>query len=124
MPLARDTGVPTSVIHSLSITYNDPTPALAGQLIGWDGNRPTGATPIMGVLQDDATQGKVVSVAMAGLAEVLSGAAVAIGTTVGSDATGKGATVAGGTQSIGKSMSAATAANQKIQVYITREGTN
>jgi hypothetical protein len=124
MALARDTGVPTSVIHSLSITYNSAIAALAGQLIGWDGNPSTGVTPIMGVLQDDATQGKVVSVAMAGLTEVLSSAAVAIGAVVGSDATGKGATVAAGTQSIGRAMSAATAANQKFQVYITREGTN
>jgi hypothetical protein len=55
---------------------------------------------------------------------VLSGAAVAVGALVGSDAAGKGITVAAGTQSIGRAMSATTAANQRFQVYITREGTN
>jgi hypothetical protein len=56
--------------------------------------------------------------------EVLSGGAVAIGALVGSDATGKGITVAAGTQSIGRAMTATTAANQRFQIYITREGTN
>lgn len=124
MPLARDTGVPTQSLQSLSMIYLGVAAALAGQLVGWDGLLSTGATPIRGALIDDAVQNQTVSVGMAGLYEVLSGAAVAIGALVGADATGKGVTVAAGTQSIGRAMTATTAANQRFQVYITREGTN
>jgi hypothetical protein len=124
MPVAKDTGVSTHSLQNLSMTYLSPTAALAGQLVGWDGLLSTGATPIRGPLIDDAIQNQTVSIGMSGLHEVLSGAAVAIGAFVGSDATGKGVTVAAGTQSIGRAMTATTAANQRFQVYITREGTN
>jgi hypothetical protein len=124
MPLAKDTGVATHSLQSLSMTYLSPAAALAGQLVGWDGLLSTGATPIRGPLIDDAIQNQTVSIGMAGMHEVLSGGAVAIGALVGSDATGKGITVAAGTQSIGRAMTATTAANQRFQIYITREGTN
>jgi hypothetical protein len=127
MPLARDTGVPTQVIQSLSIVYQSATPALAGQLVDWTGNLTvssvTTAPGIMGVLQDDATQGKTVSVAMAGLVEVLSGGPIAIGNLVTTDATGRGLFSGLNALLIGRAMSATTAANQKFQMYITREGT-
>jgi hypothetical protein len=127
MPLARDTGVPTQVIQSLSIVYQSATPALAGQLVDWAGNlviNPASGSPaIMGVLQDDATQGKTVSVAMAGVAEVISGGPIAIGNIIGTDVTGKGVFTGLNTLLIGRAMSATTAANQKFQMYITREGT-
>ena len=124
MPLARDTGVPTQSLQRLSAIYASGIPSLAGQLIGWDNLPSTGGTPIKGALVDDAALGQTVSVEMSGLVEVLSGAAVAIGALVGSDGIGKGVTVVAGTQSIGRAMTATTAANQRFQVYITREGTN
>jgi hypothetical protein len=125
MPLAKDTGISTHSLQNLSATYSSPTPALAGQLVGWDGLLSAGATPIKGVLLDDAVQNQTVSIGMSGLHEVLSGGAVPInGALIGSDATGKGIVVAAGTQSIGRAMSTTTAANQRFQVYITREGTN
>ncbi|MGL4619156.1 MAG: DUF2190 family protein [Chroococcidiopsis sp.] len=124
MPLARDTGVPTHSLQNLSMTYASPTSALVGQLVGWDGLLSTGATPVKGVLLDDAVQNQTVSIGMAGLHECLSGAAVAVGALIGSDGTGRGITVGAGVQSIGRAMTATTAANQKFQLYITREGTN
>jgi Uncharacterized conserved protein (DUF2190) len=124
MPLARDTGVPAQSLQNLSMTYLSATAALPGQLVGWDGLLSTGAAPIRGPLLDDAAQNQTVSVGMSGLHEILSGAAVAVGSLIGSDATGKGIVVAAGTQSIGRAMTATTAANQRFQVYITREGTN
>lgn len=124
MPLAKDTGVPTQSLQNLSMTYLSPAAATAGQLVGWDGLLSTGATPIRGPLLGDAIQNQTASVGMSGLHEVLSGAAVAIGALVGSDATGKGVTVGAGVQSIGRAMTATITANQKFQVYITREGTN
>jgi Uncharacterized conserved protein (DUF2190) len=124
MPLARDMGVPTQSLQNLSMTYLSATPALAGQLVGWDGLVTAGGGPIRGILVDDAVQGQVVSVAMAGLAEGLSATAISIGAAVGSDVTGKCITVAPGNPSIGRAMTAATGPNQRFQVYITREGTN
>lgn len=124
MPLARDTGVPTQVIQSLSVVWQGVTPALPGQFISWSGNPVATLIPIKGVLQDDAVQGRAVSVAMAGVVEVLSGGAIAVGSIVGSDASNRGVVVAPGDQSIGRAMSATTAAGQKFQMYITREGTN
>lgn len=124
MPLAKDTGVPAQSLQSLSMTYLSPAAALAGQLVGWDGLLSTGATSIRGPLIDDAIQNQTVSVGMAGLHEVLSSGAVAIGALIGSDGTGRGIAVAAGVQSIGRAMSATTAPNQRFQVYITREGTN
>ena len=124
MPLAKDTGVSTHSLQNLSATYLSLTAALAGQLVGWDRLLSTGATPIKGVLLHDAVANQTVSIGMAGLHECLSGGAIAVGALVGSDANGRGITVAAGTQSIGRAMSATTAVNQKFQIYITREGTN
>jgi Uncharacterized conserved protein (DUF2190) len=128
MPAPKDQGVPVNVIQSLTMQYLSATPAVAGQMVDYTGNLVTaaGTVPIYGVLRDDAVQNRYVSVAVAGLVEVLSGGAIAAGSAVASDATGKGVTAAVGQHSIGRVVpgSAATAANQKIQVLITREGTN
>lgn len=125
MAAPKDSGVPTNTLHQLSITYASATPALAGQLVWWDGQLATSsAVSPMGILIEDATQNKTVVLAMAGLAEGLSGAAIAIGQPVGTDGTGKLIALGAGSHSIGRAMTAATASNQKFQVYITREGTN
>jgi hypothetical protein len=122
MPLAKDTGVATQSLQNLSRTYIGVAPAVAGQLIGWDGN--LASTTIMGPLLDDAVTGQTVSVGMAGLHECISGSAVGIGSVIGVDGSGRGVPVAPGFHVIGRAMSATTAANQKFQMYITREGTN
>jgi hypothetical protein len=124
MPLAKDTGVPTHSLQNLSMTYLGAAPALAGQLIGWDGLLSIGTGPIRGPLLDDAVTNQVVSVGMAGLHEVISSSVVIVGSLIGSDNTGRGIVVGPGSQSIGRAISATTGANQKFQVYITREGTN
>jgi Uncharacterized conserved protein (DUF2190) len=124
MPLARDTGVPTQSLQNLSMTYLSPAAAIAGQLVGWDGLLCAGATPIRGVLIDDAIQNQTVSVGMSGLHEVLSGGAITIGSIIGSDGAGRGIAQGVGPQSIGRAMTATTAPNQKFQMYITREGAN
>jgi Uncharacterized conserved protein (DUF2190) len=64
-----------------------------------------------------------VGVAMAGMVEGLAGAAIAVGALVAADATSRLVAAVGGVQSIGRAMSATSAAGQKLQVYITREGT-
>lgn len=126
MPLPKDQGVPVNVIQSLTMQYLGATAAPAGSLVDYTGNLATGATPIYGVLREDAVQNRYVSVAVAGLVEVIAGGALAPGNAIGANATGQGVSVAAGTQSIGRVIqgSGATAAGQKVQMLITREGTN
>jgi hypothetical protein len=126
MPLPRETGVPTHVTQVLPIAYTSATPAVAGQLVDYGGALAVNAaTPIFGVLLEDATQGKTVSVAIAGLVEVLSGGVIGgVGNAIAADATGKAVAVGAGSQCLGRNRTAATAANQRIQILITREGTN
>lgn len=127
MPAPKDQGVPVNVIQSLTMQYLSATPAPAGSLVDYTGNLVTAvATPIYGVLREDAVQNRFVSVAVAGLVEVLCGGALAVGQAIGADAFGRGIPVSPGTQSIGRVVqgSATTFQNQKAQVLITREGTN
>jgi hypothetical protein len=127
MPAPKDQGVPVNVIQSLTMQYLSATPAVAGQLVDYTGNLATNpANPIYGVLREDAVQNRFVSVAVAGLVEVLTGGAIAASNALGVDATGRGVAVGSGSQSLGRVIpgSSATAAGQKVQVLITREGTN
>jgi Uncharacterized conserved protein (DUF2190) len=125
MPAPRDQGVLVNVTQSLSITYLSATAAVAGQLVDYAGNLAvSAATPVYGVLRDDATQNRVVSIVTDGLVEVLSGGAVAIGNAICADATGRGAATGAGNQCLGRAVSAASAAGQRFQMLITREGTN
>jgi hypothetical protein len=127
MPLPKDQGVPVNVTQSLTMQYLSAAPAPAGSLVDFAGNLVVAAaTPIYGVLREDAVQNRYVSVAVAGLVEVVAGGVLAAGNAIGANATGQGISVAAGTQSIGRIVqgSAATAAGQKVQMLITREGTN
>lgn len=126
MPAPRDQGVPVNVTQSLSMQYLGVTLAVAGTLVGYDGLIATGANPIFGVLREDATQNRWVSVAVAGLVEIVAGVALVAGNAVGANATGQGIAVAAGTQSIGRIVpgASAAAAGQRVQMIITREGTN
>lgn len=125
MPAPKDFGVPTNVLHQLTVTMATAGGGLLGQPVFWDGQIATASTvSAMGLLVEDATVNKPCGVAMAGLCEGLAGAAVAIGAAVGPDATGRLVPVAAGSHVLGRAVSAATAAGQKFQVYITREGTN
>lgn len=128
MPAPKDQGVPVNVTQSLTMQYLSATPAVAGQLVDYLGNLVVaiGTTPIYGVLREDAVQNRYVSVAVAGLVEVLSGGSITTGSAVGSDTTGRGIGVGAGNHSIGRVIpgSSASGAGQKVQVLITREGTN
>jgi hypothetical protein len=127
MPAPKDQGVPVNVIQSLTMQYLSATPAVAGQLVDYAGNLVIStAVPIFGVLREDAVQNRYVSVAVAGVVEILSGAALAAGNAIGADTAGRGSNLGPGNQTIGRVIpgSSATGANQKVQVLITREGTN
>jgi hypothetical protein len=124
MAAPKDFGVPSSVLHQLTVRYTGSaaTPALAGMIVDWNGNIGTGQ--IMGVLVEDTSAGKDAGVVMAGIAEVLSNGVISVGQTVGTDGVGRGIVVSPGAQVLGRAMSGTTGPNQKFQVYITREGTN
>jgi hypothetical protein len=127
MPVPRDQGVAVNVLQSVSVLYTGPGPALAGSLVSWDGSLSTGAsTPCMGVLREDATPGRYASVAVAGVAEVISGGPLIPGNPVVTDGTGRSISAPPGAHMLGRVMpgSVATAVGQRIQIYITREGTN
>jgi hypothetical protein len=89
--------------------------------------RATGAgAPIAFVSQEDldttrlATGKAVIDVRILGIARVLSGAAVAVGAKVSNDASARAVTGgAAGTSSHGIALTAATAANQYIDVLLT-----
>jgi hypothetical protein len=122
MAAPKDFGVPTNLLHQLTVIYISGLAGQAGMLVDWQGN--VGVGQIMGVLVEDTSTGKSAGVAMAGLVEVICGAAVAVGSPIGTDGAGRGIPVGAGAQIIGRAMSATTALGQKFQMYITREGTN
>jgi hypothetical protein len=126
MPAPRDQGVPVNVTQSLSMQFLSATPAVAGTLVGYNGLTSNGGNAIFGVLREDAAQNGWVSVAVAGLVEVLSAGALNPGDAVGANGIGQAAAVTAGTHMIGRVIpgSSATAAGQRVQVLITREGTN
>jgi hypothetical protein len=124
MPAPINTGLPVNVVQSLSINYASATAASAGQLVDFTGNLVTVATTVpFGVLREDAVQNRIVSVATVGMVEMIAGAAVAIGAAITADATGRGITAVAGNQIFARAMSATTAAGQRFQALITREGT-
>lgn len=120
MPAPRDFGVPTNILHQLTIRAAGNAPT--GSIIDWTGTIGVSGQP-MGVIVDDAVAGRDVGVAMAGLIEVIAGAPIAVGQPIGGDGLGRGIPVGPPTQILGRAMSAA-AAGQRFQMYITREGTN
>ena len=71
----------------------------------------------IGACQNKATAaGQAVTVATSGVIKVCAGAAVAIGSPVGSDANGKGIVVVAGPLAFGVAITAATLADQIIEV--------
>ena len=78
--------------------------------------------PSIGVLCDTPKAGQPGQVQTVGSAKVLSGAAVAIGDNIMTDASGRGVPASGATQHIvGKAMEAASAAGQLIEVVLRND---
>jgi hypothetical protein len=127
MPAPKDQGIPVNVTLSTTIQYTSATPAPAGSMVDFNGALPaTGNTPVLGVLREDAVQNRYVSVALAGLVEIISGSAITAGDRVNSGTDGRALSSGAGAQAVGRIMPgySATAAGQRIQMLITREGTN
>jgi Uncharacterized conserved protein (DUF2190) len=126
MPAPRDQGVSVNVTQSLSIQYLGAVKADAGTMVGFDGLIAGASVPVLGVLREDATQGRWVSVAVAGVVEAISGGTSLVsGNPISSDASGKGIPVTSGVHILGRVLPGvlSTTAGQKVQLLITREGT-
>lgn len=125
MPAPRDSDLAVYTYHRHTITYQGVAAALAGTAIGYNGLAVVSvATPVFGVLEADVTTGQDVTIAVAGICQMIAGAAVPIGSAVTINAASQAIVGAAGQQLFGRALSAATAVGQKIQVLITREGTN
>ena len=126
MAAPRDSDLPVFTYHRHTITYAGVAPAAAGTAIGFDRQIAGNAgQPAFGILEFDAVTGQDVTIAIAGICQCISsGGGIFIGNAIVFDSFGRATTVAAGVQIFGRALSAATAAGQKIQVLITREGTN
>lgn len=123
MPAPRDNDLAVLTYHRHTITYAGAVAALAGTAIGFDRLPATGTQQIFGVLESDVAPGKDVTIALAGICQMIAGAAIGVGALLGVDGTSRAITVGLSSQLFGRALTAAGAAGQKIQVLITREGT-
>lgn len=122
MPAPINTGLPTNILQSLSITYVSAAAATPGQLVGYNGALAVlPATPVFGVLRSDAVQNQVTSVAVAGMCEVTAGATITVGAPISADSTGRGIVAVTAAHCFGRALTAATV-GQKFQVIFSREG--
>jgi hypothetical protein len=123
MAAPLDTGLPTNILQSLSITYTSATAAAPGQLVGYNGALAVlPATPVYGVLRSDVVQNGIASVAVAGMCEITSGAAVTVGAPISADSTGRGIVAVTGAYCFARALTATSAAGQKFQAIFSREG--
>ena len=123
MPLPRDSDLPVFTYHRHTVTYAGTVAALAGTAISYL-RVPTllPATPVFGIAEFDAVPGIDLTIAVAGITQVISGAAIAIGDPISFDATSRAITSAVGGSIFGRALSPATAAGQRVQILITRGG--
>ncbi len=123
MPAPKDRTMPVHTYHRKSIKYAGTVAAVAGTAIAFNLQTvPNSTTPIFGILESDANPQDDVTIAIAGETEMLTGGAIAVGGFIGSDTLGRAIVVSAGSQSIGRALTTATAAGQRVQVLITREG--
>jgi hypothetical protein len=123
MPAPKDFGVSTHVLQEFTFRYTAAPALPAGRLVNHGMTTvASSAEPLLGVLRDDVTQGRDVSVGLAGIVEVISGAAIGNGVAITSDAAGQGVVAGAGSYIIGRALSTTAAAGQRFQMLITREG--
>jgi hypothetical protein len=122
MAAAKDTGLPTNILQSLSITYTSSAAAAPGQLVSYAGALAVlPATPVYGVLRSDVAQNETASVAVAGMCEITAGATVTVGAPISADSTGRGIVAVTGAYVFARALTAATV-GQKFQAIFSREG--
>ncbi len=116
--------LPTFVYHHETVTFPAPlTAALpAGSPISFARTPvvlPT--TPVYGVTEFDCAIGdKAVTISVAGIVQVVSGAAFAEGAALTFDTTGWAITAVAGNRVFGFALTAAAAAGSKARVFISR----
>lgn len=122
----RDGDLPTFVYHHFTISLAPQTGVTpAGTPIAFD-KTPVilPSTPVLGITEFDvAAIGGDVTLSLAGIAQVITGGAVAVGDAITFDTTSRAITAATGNQIAGRALNAATAAGSKIRILFSREGT-
>ena len=124
MPLPRDNDLPIFTYHRHAITYAGTATALAGTAIAYakvPAILPT--TAVFGIAEFDAVPGGDLTIAIAGITQTISGAAIAIGDPISFDATSRAVPSVAGNLIFGRALSVATGPGQKVQILITRGGT-
>ena len=126
MAAPRDSDLPVFTYHRQTVRYTGPTNlGVAGTAVGFTGIQPNGfGFAVYGILEFDVATGQDVTIAVAGICQVISGGAINIGDALTFSALGPAFSTGAGNQIFGRALSAATAAGQKVQMLITREGTN
>ncbi len=120
---ARQGDLLTHVLQRLTVTYTGTATATSGTPIDYTGAPVVDPTvPTLGILEQDTDPGQPTAVITHGLCQIISGAAIAKGAAISFDATSRGISSATGNRIFGRAMSTATAAGQKMQLLITREG--
>jgi len=114
--------VPTYTTLEDTITLASGTLA-AAIAVGYDDLPITVAgTAVKGTAMSDAVAGDDVTLLMEGIVPAVAAAALAKGVQVASDATGKMRLAVTGDNIFGRTKAANLAANDRIAVYVTREG--
>ena len=124
MPLPRDNDLPVFTYHRHTITFLGLANILAGTPVSYAKVPvilPT--TPVFGIAEFDAVPAGDLTIAVAGITQTISGAAIAIGDPLSFDVTSRAVPSVTGNSILGRALSVATGPGQKVQILITRGGT-
>lgn len=125
MAAPREGDLPTFIYHHTTVSLPTGSPAMAaGTPIAYD-RTPVilATTPVFGITEFDKPAGAAdMTLSLAGVVQVFSGAALAVGDAITFDAASKAVTAVTGNFIFARALNAATAADQKIRVLITRSG--
>jgi hypothetical protein len=122
MPLARETGFPTNVLHQQTFTILETLPA--GTAISFDLQvADEGDVPVLGVLENDSIAGKPASVILGGVCQMTAAEPISRGSAIVPSGSGQARLfqLNASENIFGRALTTA-AAEQKIQILITREG--
>jgi hypothetical protein len=105
-------------IEILTLTGTAPSAVSGNRFVGFnDAQASVAGQPCKGVAYSDAGTGEIYPIHAAGVTTVVSGAAVAIGAALQTDAQGRAVTQSSGVL-VARALEAATAADQLIQVLL------
>lgn len=123
MAAPREGDLSTFIYHHTTVSLPANSPAMvAGTPIAYNGTPVVlPATPVFGTTEFDKPAGAGdMTISLAGIVQVFSGGAIAVGDAISFDATSRAVPAAASTQIFGRALNPATAAGQRIRLLITR----